>query len=210
MIKSLLHTLSLLLLISVSCLAQDSTKKVSAVNNIAIPKVLELKDEYFFLPNRKFYIERIICNVQPKGFTSRTGLRGDAQALQFNDSIQHVVADYLRMSAAPVPEFTPIIIRIKDLQIEENRNFVKEQGRVKINMEFFIQSYEGEEPKMIKIFQTQAYHNYTKLFDVTSLHEIHLREIIKECMTNFNDERFDLSRFATNPKVYSGISKDNQ
>lgn len=194
----------MLLLVSQN-FAQDSTKKVS---NIAIPNILELKDEYFFLPNRKFYIDRIICNIQPRGFTARTGLRGDSQAIQFNDSIQHVVADYLRMSAAPVKGFAPIVLRIKDLQIEENRNFVKEKGKVKINIEFFVQSNDGEHPELIKIYQTQAYHVYTKLFNVTEEHELHLREIIKECLTNFNDERFDLSRYATAPKVFSEIAKD--
>lgn len=207
MIKSLLQTLTLLFVVSVTSIAQDSTRKVTKTT-IATPTILELKDEYFFLPNRKFYIERIICNVQPKGFTTKTGLRGDTQTLQFNDSIQHVVADYLRMSASPVPGFTPIILRIKELQIEENRSFVKEKGRVKINIEFFVKSNSRDEQNLVKIFQTQAYHNYTKLFDVTNEHELHLREIIKECLINFNDERFDLSRYEPIPPTFTELSKE--
>jgi hypothetical protein len=141
-----------------------------------LPKeIFSLKKEQFSMPNRKFYIQKIVCDFkQPKYFLIRKGI-------SLGDSLQTVLLHFLKPSNTYTGGQAPILIRVKDLKIREERHFLKEEGMAKISMEFYIET----DSKPIKIFQSNAFRTYTSLLNVTPQHEENLRDIIKTCMLDF-------------------------
>jgi hypothetical protein len=161
-------------------------------------EVLTLKAEQISLPNRKFYIQRIICDVnQPKYFLIRKGLFNRQKNLILGDSIQHVLLRYLKLSNKYIGGLAPVLMRVKELKVREERHFLKEFGYTKISVEFYIET----DYKPIKIFQSNAFRTYSGLFNITSQHEENIRDVIKSCMMDFNNAKVDFSKYVI-PKVF--------
>jgi hypothetical protein len=161
-------------------------------------EILILKPEQISLPNRKFYIQRIICDFnQPKYFLIRKGLFSKQKNLVLGDSIQKILMNYLKPSNKHIGGFAPVLMRVKELKIREERHFMKEEGMAKITVEFYIET----DTKPIKIFQSNAYRTYSGFMDVTDQHKTNLKEVIKSCMMDFNNAKIDFSKYFI-PKVF--------
>lgn len=159
---------------------------------------LTLKTEQISLPNRKFYIQKIICDFnQPKYFLIRKGLFSKQKNMILGDSIQRILMTYLKPSNKNTGGLAPVLMRIKELKIREERHFLKEEGMAKLTVEFYIET----DPKPIKIFQLNAFRTYTNFMDVTPQHQANLKEIIKSCMMDFNNAKIDFSKYFI-PKVF--------
>jgi hypothetical protein len=171
--------------------------------NSALPQnihteVLMLKAEQISLPNRKFYIQRIVCDFnQPKYFLIRKGLFSKQKNLTLGDSIQHVLLRYLKPSNKYVGGLAPVLMRVKELKIREERHFLKEEGTAKLSVEFYIET----DTKPIKIFQSNAFRTYSGFMNVTSQHENNIKDVIKSCMMDFNNAKIDFSKYVI-PKVF--------
>lgn len=161
-------------------------------------EVLTLKSEQISLPNRKFYIQRIICDFnQPKYFLIRKGLFNKQKNMILGDSIQRILMTYLKSSNKNTGRLAPVLMRIKELKIREERHFLKEVGMAKLSVEFYIET----DTKPIKIFQSNAFQTYTNFMDVTPQHQANLKEVIKFCMMDFNNAKIDFSKYFI-PKVF--------
>ncbi len=183
----------LLLLIVVGFLSVNSL----FAQNIQ-PEILTLKPEQISLPNRKFYIQRIICDFnQPKYFLIRKGLFSTQKNMVLGDSVQKVLMNYLNPSNKYVGGLAPVLMRVKELKIREERHFLKEEGMAKLSVEFYIET----DTKPIKIFQSNAYRTYAGFMDVTDQHRTNLKEVIKSCMMDFNNAKIDFSKYFL-PKVF--------
>ena len=143
-----------------------------------------LKNERFSLPNRKFYIQRIICDFnQPKYFLIRKGIISRQKQMTLGDNIQKVLMKYLKPSNTYKAGLVPVLIRVKELKIREERHFWKEEGITKIAMEFYVET----NTKPDKIFQSNAFRVYSGFMNFTPQHEENVREVVKSCMMNFNN-----------------------
>jgi hypothetical protein len=161
-------------------------------------EILTLKAEQISLPNRKFYIQRIVCDFnQPKYFLIRKGLFSKQKNLTLGDSIQHVLLRYLKPSNKYVGGLAPVLMRVKELKIREERHFLKEEGTAKLSVEFYIET----DTKPIKIFQSNAFRTYSGFMNVTSQHENNIKDVIKSCMMDFNNAKIDFSKYVI-PKVF--------
>jgi hypothetical protein len=161
-------------------------------------EVLTLKAEQISLPNRKFYIQRIICDFnQPKYFLIRKGLISKQKNMILGDSVQRILMNYLKPSNKYSGGLAPILMRVKELKIREERHFLKEEGMAKLSVEFYIEI----DTKPTKIFQSNAYRTYTGFIDVTSQHQTNLKEVIKSCMMDFNNAKIDYSKYVL-PKIF--------
>lgn len=148
--------------------------------------ILTLKKEQFSMPNRKFYIQKIVCDFnQPKYFVIRKGILNKQKTLILGDSIQRVVMTYLKPSNTYKGGLVPVLMKIKELKIREQRHFLKEEGMAKISMEFYIET----DAKPVKIFQSNAYRTYTGFMNITNQHDENVRTIIKSCMIDFNNAK---------------------
>ena len=155
-------------------------------------KVLTLKTEQISLPNRKFYIQKIICDFnQPKYFLIREGLFGKRKNLILGDSIQTILMNYLKPSNKHIGGLAPVLMRVKELKIREERQFLKEEGTAKLSVEFYVEI----DTKPIKIFQSNAFRTYSGFMDVTDQHQANLKDIIKSCMMDFNNAKIDFSKY---------------
>jgi hypothetical protein len=161
-------------------------------------EVLTLKAEQISLPNRKFYIQRIICDFnQPKYFLIRKGLLSKQKNMVLGDSTQRILMNYLKPSNKHIGGQTPVLVRVKELKIREERHFLQEEGMAKLNVEFYIET----DTKPIKIFQSNSFKTYSGFMNVTSQHEANLREVIKSCVMDFNNAKIDFSKYVI-PKVF--------
>jgi hypothetical protein len=161
-------------------------------------EVLTLKAEQISLPNRKFYIQRIVCDFnQPKYFLIRKGLFSKQKNLVLGDSIQRILMTFLKPSNKYVGGLAPVLMRVKELKIREERHFLKEEGLVKLSVEFYIET----DTKPIKIFQSNAFRTYSGFMNVTSKHETNIKEVIKSCIMDFNNAKIEFSKFVI-PKVF--------
>lgn len=161
-------------------------------------EVLNLKSEQISLPNRKFYIQRIICDFnQPKYFLIRKGLFSKQKNMILGDSVQRILLNYLKPSNKNMGKLAPVLMRIKELKIREERHFLKEEGTAKLSVEFYIET----DTKPIKIFQSNAYRTYAGFMDVTDQHNSNLKEVIKFCMMDFNNAKIDFSKYVL-PKIF--------
>ena len=161
-------------------------------------EVLTLKSEQISLPNRKFYIQRIICDFnQPKYFLIRKGLFSKQKNMILGDSIQRILMNYLKPSNKYQGGLAPVLMKIKELKIREERHFLKEEGTTKLSVEFYIET----DTKPIKIFQSNAYRTYAGFMDVTNQHNSNLKEVIKFCMMDFNNAKIDFSKYVL-PKIF--------
>jgi hypothetical protein len=160
---------------------------------------LTLKTEQFSLPNRKFYIQRIVCDFnQPKYFLIRKGFISHQKQMTLGDSIQKVLMKYLKPSNTYKAGLVPVMIKVKELKIREERHFLKEEGMTKISMEFYIET----DSKLDKIFQSNAFRTYSGFINVTPQHNENVREIIKSCMMDFNNAKIDFSKYVIPNKVF--------
>ena len=161
--------------------------------------ILTLKKEQFSMPNRKFYIQKIVCDFnQPKYFVIRKGILNKQKTLILGDSIQRVVMTYLKPSNTYKGGLVPVLMKIKELKIREQRHFLKEEGMAKISMEFYIET----DAKPVKIFQSNAYRTYTGFMNITNQHDENVRTIIKSCMIDFNNAKIDFSKFVIPNKIF--------
>lgn len=162
-------------------------------------KHLNLKTEQFSLPNRKFYIQRIVCDFnQPKYFLIRKGIISHQKQMTLGDSVQKVLMKYLKPSNTYKAGLVPVLIRIKELKIREERHFLKEEGMAKITMEFYVET----DLKPDKIFQSNAFRTYSGFMNVTPQHDVNLREVIKYCIMDFNNARIDFSKYVIPNKIF--------
>lgn len=162
-------------------------------------ELLTLKTEQFSLPNRKFYIQRIVCDFnQPKYFLIRKGLISHQKQMTLGDSIQRVVMKYLSPSNTYKAGMVPVMIKIKEFKIREERKFLKESGMTKIAMEFYVENHQ----KTDKIFQSNAYRTYSSLVNITPLHSKNVRDAIKSCVIDFNNAKIDFSKYVIPNKVF--------
>ncbi len=160
---------------------------------------ISLKNKKFSLPNRKFYIQRIVCDFnQPKYFLIRKGVISHQKQMTLGDSIQKVLMKYLKPSNTYKAGLVPVMIRVKELIIREERHFLKEEGITKISMEFYIET----DNKPDKIFQSNAFRTYSGFINVTPQHEEQVREVIKSCMMDFNNAKIDYSKYVISNKVF--------
>jgi hypothetical protein len=160
---------------------------------------ITLKTEQFSLPNRKFYIQRIICDFnQPKYFLIRKGLISHQKQMTLGDSIQKVLMKYLKPSNTYKAGLVPVMIKVKELKIREERHFLKEEGMAKIAMEFYVET----DSKPDKIFQSNAFRTYSGFINVTPQHDENIREVIKSCMMDFNNAKIDFSKYVIPNKVF--------
>jgi hypothetical protein len=160
---------------------------------------LTLKTEQFSLPNRKFYIQRIVCDFnQPKYFLIRKGLISHQKQMTLGDSVQKVLMKYLKLSNNYKAGLVPVLIRVKELKIREERHFLKEEGMTKISMEFYVET----DSKPDKIFQSNAFRTYSGFLNVTPQHDENVREVIKSCMMDFNNAKIDFSKYVIPNKVF--------
>ena len=161
-------------------------------------EILMLKTEQISLPNRKFYIQKIICDFnQPKYFLIKKGLFSKQKNMILGDSVQRVLMNYLKPSNKNIGGLAPVLMRVKELKIREERHFLKEEGMAKLSVEFYIET----DTKPIKIFQSNAYRTYTSFIDVTNQHQANLKDVIKSCMMDFNNAKIDFSKYFI-PKVF--------
>ncbi len=161
--------------------------------------ILTLKKEQFSMPNRKFYVQKIVCDFnQPKYFIIRKGILNKQKALILGDSIQRVILTYLKPSNTYKGGLVPVLMRIKELKIREQRHFLKEEGMAKVSMEFYIET----DAKPVKIFQSNAYRTYTGFMNITNQHDENVRTIIKSCMIDFNNAKIDFSKFVIPNKIF--------
>jgi hypothetical protein len=162
-------------------------------------ELLSLKTEQFSLPNRKFYIQRIVCDFnQPKAFLIRKGIISYQKQMTLGDSVQKVLMKYLKPSNTYKAGLVPVLIRIKELKIREERHFLKEEGMAKIALEFYVET----DIKPDKIFQSNAFRTYTGFMNVTPQHDENLREVIKSCMMDFNNAKIDFSKYVIPNKIF--------
>jgi hypothetical protein len=160
---------------------------------------LTLKTEQFSLPNRKFYIQRIVCDFnQPKYFLIRKGLISHQKTMTLGDSVQKVLMKYLKPSNTYKAGLVPVMIKVKELKIREVRYFLKEEGMAKISMDFFVET----DVKFDKIFQSNALRTYSGFINVTPQHDENVREVIKSCMTDFNNAKIDFTKYVIPNKVF--------
>ena len=161
-------------------------------------EILTLKPEQISLPNRKFYIQKIICDFnQPKYFLIRKGLFSNQKNMILGDSIQKILVNYLKPSNKYIGGLAPILMRVKELKIREERHFLKEEGIAKLSVEFYIET----DTRPIKIFQSNAYRTYSGFMDVTDQHQANLKDLIRSCMMDFNNAKIDFSKYFL-PKVF--------
>jgi hypothetical protein len=161
-------------------------------------EILMLKPEQISLPNRKFYIQKIICDFnQPKYFLIRKGIFSKQKNLILGDSVQRILLNYLKPSNKYVGGLAPVLMRVKELKIREERHFWKEEGTAKLSVEFYVETDE----KPIKIFQSNAFRTYSGFMDVINKHQANLKDIIKSCMMDFNSAKIDYSKYFL-PKVF--------
>lgn len=161
-------------------------------------EVLNLKSEQISLPNRKFYIQRIICDFnQPKYFLIRKGLFNKQKNMILGDSVQRILLNYLKPSNKNMGGLAPVLMRVKELKIREERYFLKEEGMVKLSVEFYVET----QTKPIKIFQSNAYRTYSGFIDVTNQHDTKLKDVIKSCIMDFNNANIDFSKYVL-PKIF--------
>ncbi len=161
-------------------------------------EVLTIKVEQISLPNRKFYIQKIVCDFnQPKYFLIRKGLFIKQKNMILGDSVQKVLMNYLKPSNKYIGGLAPVLMRVKELKIREERHFLKEEGTAKLSVEFYIET----DTKPIKIFQSNAYRTYSGFIDVTDQHQTNLKEVIKSCMMDFNNGKINFSKYFL-PKVF--------
>jgi hypothetical protein len=160
--------------------------------------VFSLKKEQFSMPNRKFYIQKIVCDFnQPKYFLIRKGLFNKQQSVSLGDSVQTVLLRFLKPSNTYTGGQVPVLMRVKELKVREERHFLKEEGMSKILMEFYIET----DSKPVKIFQSNAFRTYSSFLNVTPQHEENIRDVIKSCMMDFNNAKIDFSKYVL-PKVF--------
>ena len=161
-------------------------------------EILTLNAEQISLPNRKFYIQRIICDFnQPKYILIRKGLFNKQKKMFMGDSIQRALMTYLKPSNKYSGGLAPVMMRVKELKIREERHFLKEEGMIKISIEFYIEN----DKKSISLFQSNAYRTYSGLINITSQHESNLKEAIKSCMIDFNNAKINFSKYII-PKIF--------
>ena len=171
-------------------------KSLNAQNSQS--EILTLKPEQISLPNRKFYIQKIICDFnQPKYFLIRKGLFSNQKNMILGDSIQKILVNYLKPSNKYIGGLAPILMRVKELKIREERHFLKEEGIAKLSVEFYIET----DTRPIKIFQSNAYRTYSGFMDVTDQHQANLKDLIRSCMMDFNNAKIDFSKYFL-PKVF--------
>ncbi len=171
-------------------------KSLNAQNSQS--EILTLKPEQISLPNRKFYIQKIVCDFnQPKYFLIRKGLFSNQKNMILGDSIQKVLVNYLKPSNKYIGGLAPILMRVKELKIREERHFLKEEGIAKLSVEFYIET----DTRPIKIFQSNAYRTYSGFMDVTDQHKANLKDLIRSCMMDFNNAKIDFSKYFL-PKVF--------
>jgi hypothetical protein len=162
-------------------------------------EIVALKKEQFSLPNRKFYIQQIHCDFkQPKYFISRKGLFNKQQPFVLGDSVQKVVLNYLKPSNTYKGGLVPIIMKIKELKVREERHFLNEDGSTKISVEFYVYADKG----IAKIYQANAFRTYSGFMNITTQHEENIREVIKSCLTDFNNAKIDFSQYIIPNKIF--------
>ncbi|PWK29231.1 hypothetical protein LV89_00070 [Arcicella aurantiaca] len=162
-------------------------------------EVLTLRKEQFSMPNRKFYIQKIICDFnQPKYFVTRKGIFNKQKTIILGDSIQKVMIAFLKPSNTYRGGLVPVLMKIKELKIREERHFLKEEGTAKLSVEFYIET----DTKPVKIFQSNAFRTYTGLMNITNQHDENVRTIIKSCMIDFNNAKIDFSKYVIPNKIF--------
>ena len=160
---------------------------------------LTLQTEQISLPNRRFYIQRIVCDFnQPKVFLIRKGFFSHQKQMTLGDSVQKVLMKYLKPSNTYKAGLVPVLMRVKELKIREERHFLKEEGMTKIAMEFYVET----DTKPDKIFQSNAFRTYSGFINVTSQHDENVREVIKSCMMDFNNTKIDFSKYVIPNKIF--------
>ncbi len=161
--------------------------------------VLTLKKEQFSMPNRKFYIQKIICDFsQPKYFVTRKGMLNKQKTIILGDSIQKVILTYLKPSNTYRGGLIPVLMRIKELKIREQRHFLKEEGIAKMSVEFYIET----DAKPVKIFQANAFRTYSGFMNITNQHDENVRTVIKSCLVDFNNAKIDFSKYVIPNKIF--------
>ena len=161
--------------------------------------VLTLKKEQFSMPNRKFYVQKIICDFsQPKYFVTRKGILNKQKTIILGDSIQKVILTYLKPSNTYRGGLVPVLMRIKELKIREQRHFMKEEGTAKMSVDFYIET----DTKPVKIFQSNAFRTYSGFMNITNQHDENVRAIIKACMVDFNNAKIDFSKYVIPNKIF--------
>ncbi|MES2521015.1 MAG: hypothetical protein V4585_23080 [Bacteroidota bacterium] len=162
-------------------------------------QLLILKQEQFPLPNRKFYIQKIVCDFnQPKYFLTRRGIFNKQRTITFGDSLQKVLMRYIKPSNTYRAGLVPITIRIKELKIREQRHFLNEEGMAKIVMDFYVET----DYKPLRLFHTDASRIYTGFMNISAEHEENFREIVKSCLLDFNNAKVDYSKFVIPNKIF--------
>lgn len=161
--------------------------------------VLTLKKEQFSMPNRKFYIQKIVCDFnQPKYFVTRKGIFNKQKTIILGDSIQKVILTYLKPSNTYRGGLVPVLMRIKELKIREQRHFMKEEGTAKMSVDFYIET----DTKPVKIFQSNAFRTYSGFMNITNQHDENVRAIIKACIIDFNNAKIDFSKYVIPNKIF--------
>ena len=160
---------------------------------IGIPAMLSSQVHYIYLINEPvpiilndFYINDIIDGRVCKDNLGivKVGLFNKKVRADFDGGFEKALEDYIFNSFPRDTNLAPVTIKISNLTVSEKLTS-KETGRANVSMIF----YKHIKNNYYKLYETSAFIEYQSL-DVTKKHDSMIRNVIFDCIQNFNDSEW--------------------
>jgi hypothetical protein len=167
----------IMILLSSSTYAQDKRK------------IIELKNESTDITLKDFYISAVIDGRQNKdniGF-ALVGKFNKKVIVDLEEGLAKSVYDYFTKSYSFDSNSTPVVLKIVQLNISEDRGLSTNKGIAKVQIEF----YKSTNGQFGKVFESEAFIKQANI-DVKSGHEKLIRSVLATCIEDFNNSNWKL------------------
>ncbi len=127
---------------------------LSVIKLNAQDSLIELKKEQINIPNRNFYIDKVIDGRTEQGNVGviKLGVWGKKIRYYLKDGLSEEIYDYLNYSFPKDSTKVPITIKVIFLKISQTKSYYAKIGKAEIKVEF----YRNINNKSVKLYEAQA------------------------------------------------------
>jgi hypothetical protein len=152
--------------------------------------VIELRKEAFSLPNRSFYIDKVIDGRKIKGNIGviKMGVWGKKIKYHLKGGLAPEVFDFLSYSFPKDTLRIPVILNVTYLNISKIKTYNAKVGRAELKVEF----YRNINNNSVKLYDTKAVIDEQE-FGVSNDNEGRIKKALIACLTSFNSSNWQTS-----------------
>ncbi len=145
-------------------------------------KLIKLKKGKTVIQISDYYIAKVIDERESQGYIGQAWVGAFNKRVNLNlaNGVEASIFDYLDKAPSDASKQVPIVIKILNLKVDEERANSAEIGTAKVKMAF----YNSSNDTLRKLHEAEAFIE-ERGWDVTQTHERRIRKVIDACLKDW-------------------------